>query len=274
YHAIRRNSLTTASKPPPPPPPPPPPVGPAADLVAEVAKATMPSAVASQTKIKGSISVRVTNAGDLSLSGLVPISIRLTAGDSPTTDDVEVLRTFKELRLKPGQAKTLKFAISQLPDVDPGTYHLGVILDPEDAMVEKLETNNTAESAATYAVADPFVTLTGAYRGTPTGLASGKAGRASLDLTNAGNVPASGVLDVTLYLSSDDEWDAGDLLVGAVPLKLKLKAGTVKANKVKVIVPVGMAAGTYFLIAKLDAATVQPTPADADSVTASGAFTL
>src|SRR3712207_7932608 len=69
-----------------------------------------------------------------------------------------LFRTFKSLRLKPGQAKTLKFKMPMLPDVPAGQYHLSVILDPENAIAEKSEQDrkstrlNSSHANISYAV--------------------------------------------------------------------------------------------------------------------------
>ena len=259
--------------PPPVVPPPPPDVGPAVDLVAEVAKAVAPSSVASQTRFKGSLAIRVTNAGDIPMTGLVPVSVRLTAGDAAKTSDEEVFRTFKSLRLKPGQAKTLKFKMPMLPDVAPGDYRLSVILDPENAIVEKSEQNNGAVSADKYAVADPFTDVSGAFRDTPTGVEIGKPARATLDLTNAGNVLASGRINVQVFASSDNKAGTNDVLLATVPVKLKLTAGRSKALKLKVLLPADLPKGDYFLIARVDVGDL-PDPVKANNDASTGPLSL
>jgi hypothetical protein len=259
--------------PPPVPPAPPPVEGPAVDLVAEVARAVVPTSVASQTRFKGSLAIRVTNAGDLPLGGLVPVSVRLTAGDTAKTSDEEVFRTFKSLRLKPGQAKTLKFTMPMLPDVAPGDYRLSVILDPENAIVEKSDANNSAVSAGTYAVAAPFTDVGGTYRAAPTGLAIGKAARATLDLTNGGNVVAAGRVNVQVFASSDNKGDGGDRLLATVPVKLKLSPGRAKAVKLKVLLPADLPTGSYFLIARVDVGDM-PDPVKANNDASTGPLAL
>lgn len=241
-----------APPPVPPPVPPPPPDVPAVDLAAEVSKAVVPASVATQTRFKGSLAIRVTNAGDISLSGLVPISVRLTAGDAARADDPEIFRTFKSLRLKPGQAKVLKFRMPMLPDVPAGRYRLSVVLDPENAIVERSEQNNAAVSADEYVLADPFTDVSGAYRGPPTGLAIGRPGRATLDLTNAGNVPAAGTITVSVLASIDDKAGANDVLVATIPVRLRLNAGSAKSLKLRLVLPPDLTPGTYFLIARVD----------------------
>lgn len=153
--------------------------------------------------MKGTLQFRVSNIGDNSLTGLIPISVRLTADTTTDTGDTEVVRFFRSLNLKAGQSKIVKLKITELPAVADGSYHLGVMLDPESALSEKSETNNTAVTTEVFNVATPSVDLSGQFVTTPTKLVIGKKGTAKLTVSNNGNVPAVGSIIVQVVASAD-----------------------------------------------------------------------
>jgi len=213
--------------------------------------AKLPDYVPYGQKIKGSIAVRVTNIGDFAYSGLTPVSVRLSAGDVPTTADPEVARIFKSLKLKPGHGKTVKVKLSTLPAVPDGQYHLSVILDPENAISEKAEDNNAIEDAALHHVAPPVVDVGGTYRSTPGTLLAGKKEKLSLSLGNSGNIALVATVNVRVVATTDAS-GAGGTELGVIPVRLKIKAASTKSYNLKFFVPPDMAAGSYFLVTTLD----------------------
>lgn len=202
-------------------------------------------------KIKASVAVRVTNVGDFTLNGPVPISVRLSPGDTPTISDPEVLRIFKTLKLKPGQGKTIKVRLATLPAVTEGDYHLGVIVDPDNALSEKSETNNAVEDPGIHHVAAPVVDLAGTYRVTPGQFIGGKKLSAVMDLTNTGNIPLVATVNVRVVAAKNAN-GTGAIELGIIPLRLKIKQGLSHGYRVKFFVPPDMPGGNYFLITTLD----------------------
>jgi len=235
------------------PPPPPTPSGPLADLSVEVVKAKLPGSIPYSTPVKnGKLVLRIANVGEIPFSNLVPISIRLSGSDTPSTSDPELVRLFKSLNLRAGQGKTINLKIKQLPAIAEGNYHLGVMVDPENVLGEKSDANNSVVSTETYAVAAPFVDLSGAYPRTPTKLAIGQTGSAKLAVTNIGNIPANGTIMVQVLASTDEIAGSDDVEVGMLPVKLKINPGMTKRANLKLLLPPTLPSGTYYLIARLD----------------------
>jgi subtilase family serine protease len=204
--------------------------------------------------------MRITNVGDNSLSGLVPVSVRITAGDKPTASDKEITRFFTPLNLKAGQGKNVKVKISQLPEVSNGNYHLSLVVDPDSALGEKSEANNSAATVGTIAVAAPFVDLSGAYRTSPSQLAIGKPGKVALQMSNSGNVLADGTINVRVVASTDNKMDAKDVEVATIPVRVKIKPGATKNKLIKLTLPLSLPSGIYYLIAKVDSDNVLNEP--------------
>ena len=68
---------------------------------------------------------------------------------------------------------------------------------------------------------------------------------------------AGGAVDTTTsyYLSSNNAWDAGDLLLGSRGVGA-LVAGGSGSGQATLVIPAGQATGLYYIIAKADSANV------------------
>jgi len=74
----------------------------------------------------------------------------------------------------------------------------------------------------------------------------------SIQITNTGDAPAAGPVNVNLYLSADASLDSGDVLIGHVSRNIHLKPGKHSAVAVGVNVPASLAPGNYELILSID----------------------
>jgi uncharacterized delta-60 repeat protein len=81
---------------------------------------------------------------------------------------------------------------------------------------------------------------------------------AVVTLTDAGNLPATGTVTLTLYASLDGNVDDADTMLTTIAgKKIKLKAGASKKFSGKFTVPIDLADGNYYILAKIDAGTVE-----------------
>jgi hypothetical protein len=211
--------------------------------------ATLPAAVVGGAKAKGvKVSVDVANTGSADLNDSVTINTFVStdatvdAGDAPLAAPL-----VKKLKLKPGAHKAIKLKVTGFPSVPDGDYFVLA-----QASAPSANAAASASSTTTVNIAAPFVDLAGALPApAKTTLTAGKKAPVSLSLTNAGNVDATGTINVALALRPAGGGEA-DVPLPAVPVKLKLKAGTTRPVKLNAVAPVGTAAGTYFLVASID----------------------
>ena len=83
-----------------------------------------------------------------------------------------------------------------------------------------------------------------------------------MNIQNTGNITARGTVDLKLYASADGVVDSNDQLLVDLPTKqINLKPGKSITIKVHFVAPLGLAAGSYKLIAQAASAT---SPADAN----------
>ncbi len=75
-------------------------------------------------------------------------------------------------------------------------------------------------------------------------------------VTNAGNVDATGTVDVSATLVAAQGSGLPNVVVTSSPVKLKLKPGASKAVKLNFVVPAGASAGSYTLQATIDSGNV------------------
>ncbi len=82
----------------------------------------------------------------------------------------------------------------------------------------------------------------------------GDAGKANVVIRNIGKGTAKGKVDVTLYLSTDQALDAGDIPIKTVRKALNVKPWKTTSCKVSFVVASDSPTGTYYLLAEVDSA--------------------
>ena len=225
--------------------------------------AALPAAVVAGQKAKAAVSVLVTNAGTGLLNG--PVTVRLLASQDATAaaGDAEIATVTKKLKLRPGQSKAIKVKVGSFPTVADGDYFVVADVAGGAGVTEGNTSNNQAATTSKVTIAAPFVDLTGA---TNTPLKAARAGRKStlvLDVTNAGNTPATGAATVRLTLAP--QAGGGSPVTVDVPAKLKIKPGATAKLKLKFVVPADLAAGTYNVSADIDPANAVPEKNEANN---------
>jgi uncharacterized delta-60 repeat protein len=90
----------------------------------------------------------------------------------------------------------------------------------------------------------------------------GGKGAAGVRVVNSGNAPVPGDTTVTLVLSSDEMFDAGDRTAGNLTLGNNLNPRKKKSLKFRFLFPTDLPDGTYFLIAVADPGASDVMPAN------------
>ena len=190
---------------------------------------------------KGKATVHVL---DSNFSGAVDVRLLLSS-DSTVQDAVAELGDFT-LVMKSNKAKSHTFKFIYPASIPDGAYQVLVVVDPSNQINETDESNNTAAAEA-IELGPPIVDLAaGPFSGLKAQYLSSKSISVKVSVSEEGNVPTSGPVTVSLYLSSDGT-TLGQLLA------TKSSAGKIKPSKHKVftlkVPPNTVAPGQYYFIA-------------------------
>lgn len=147
----------------------------------------------------------------------------------------------------PNGTTTAPVTITVPPGTPDGDYYLLVEVDPDNNFPEVNETNNVGVATQRFATAYEL-SATGLVVRNSGGVNAGDTLNADLTVTHNG-VPRVGSLDVALFASSDQLYDANDHPVGAVTVTLT--GQNVETVAVSGTLP-QLAPGPYYLVARLD----------------------
>lgn len=220
----------------------------APDLALTLIAFDPPQAVAGTTL---SISDTVANQGTQA-SPSVRVGIYLSSDASITTSDR--LLGFRTLPpLAPGASSSAGGALTIPATVTAGAYHVGAIVDDLAALVEMSEANNTRVASSTVAISAAVlpdlevvsisVAQSAAIAGQPIDVSD--------SVRNSG-VAAAGAFQVAVHLSQDATIDASDLVLGLRAVPSLAQGATSSANDT-LLLPPGLAAGTWWIGARVDA---------------------
>ena len=228
----------------------------AAALTPSLPHAILPAAVVAGSKLKLSLPLAITDGGGAAEKGTVTVNLYASTDATLDGGDTLVATIARAVSIKAGRATTVKLALTSLPaSLAEGTYHLLA------QVVDAAGFAQTAASGGTVTVAAPFTdpTLSFARLTGPTTLsAGGRAhGSALLTLADGGNVPLSGSVTVTLYLTADGAVDAAAPVVRTVVERVDIPAGKAKTVSVPLsTIPATLVAGSYQFAASVAAPAV------------------
>jgi hypothetical protein len=193
------------------------------------------------------IVVRVTNMGNESFRAEAPIQVYFSEDATIDDTDTLVLQSFPKLKLGIGQGKNVKLKFDLT--VPAGSFNLLVGVDTFGTTGDLNPLNNTATPQAVQ-VAQAFIDLTATPPTVPLGpLAVGTKTRVDLNVTNGGNITASGKVEMLIVASADNVADASvDPVLADVFVKMKLAPGASKTFSFKFKIPSTLPPGPYFLI--------------------------
>ena len=211
------------------------------------------------------LKLRLANTGDATFAG--PVTVVLYASTDATlaagTGDVTEL-TVPAVQLKAGasRAVTLKFTY---PAASAATDdYLIVQADAYDG-----DLADTFATAAPVTVAPPTADLSVGFTSpAPLVVTPGRGGKATIRLTDLGNVTSAGTVVVDLYASTTGTAD-GAVLLKTITRHVRLAAGKSTAFAVPFRFPADLTAGATTLVA-----TIAPTTTPADASTTDNTATL
>jgi len=201
----------------------------------------------------GRTRVRITNAGTVPMAGAANIQLHLSSDPYLHPDDPMVVNVPKALRLAPGGSRTFAVPFAYPKGVTPGSYYLLAYADAGKAVAERNEANNVGASTTAATVADPFVDLSVAFTQMGVTVPPIRRGVATLLVRNAGNIPATGIVGITLAASTDATADGSDTTMLTTTRAMRIRPGGSRLIRLR-FAPGALAAGTYYVAATIDTA--------------------
>jgi len=168
-------------------------------LTPTVIRSTAPTALVGGTKLRGVVTVNVTNSSIATVKGAN--TVRLYATSDGTIDSASVLIGMAKsiVPLKPGKSTPVPILVKSLI-LPPATY---TILAQATDLAGDVAVSATGP---TLTVTAPFVSLSGSLSGpTPSSVAPGRIFVVTMTAANAGNVAASGSVSFAVSLPSDPQ---------------------------------------------------------------------
>jgi subtilase family serine protease len=141
-----------------------------------------------------------------------------------------------------------------------GSYRVLAKADAGDAIEESVETNNVKSSGVVKIGPDLVVSAVTA----PASLAAGATFNVSATTKNQGSGSAA-ASTTRFYLSANGSLDAADVVLGSRVIAA-LAPGAADAASTSLTLPAATLAGTYYVIAQADAASVVPETSESNNV--------
>ena len=201
---------------------------------------------------EASISASIRNQGPAN-AGPFRLGLYLSADTTITTDDTWFAACSYDAGLQAGESETCSGSFPIPPQVSPGRYFLGAIVDDLDRVAEKSETNNAlvAGSGPLEVLPPPRPDLvTTSLMGPPTA-AVGTEASISASIRNQGPANA-GPFRLGLYLSADTTITTDDTWFAACSYDAGLQAGESETCSGSFPIPPQVSPGRYFLGAIVD----------------------
>jgi CARDB len=216
------------------------------DLVPLVA--VVPTSLTATVKTKDTITVDLTNTGATTIKG--PYTLELFASPDGSLSDATPIITLNNnlAPLPAGKTRIVRVPLGAFPSVPTNNYT--ILAQVTGALTSN--TDNLAASSTQVSVAAPFIDLSDAF--TYTGPAAVKPGQSIVDIitvTNNGNVPAKGPLEIDLSQSTNsDGSDAIQFTTQTV--SLNVAPGKTQSFHFPFTIPVTIPPGTYYGVATID----------------------
>ena len=206
----------------------------------------------------GHISISLGSLGNVVLEGSVRARLLLSLDDLPDASDIVLAAVDLDAAgLQPDAVRTFVLDVTVPADTADGVYTIILEIDSNDAVAELDKENNVALAASPLEVRQALPDLAAQFGAVSLSSQAppGSQGSAEVIITNLGDWPASGDVQVKVYLSIDTALGDGDVLVGMATVTLSsLSASGEAIATVAVTVPPDMPQGSYVLLAQVDAA--------------------
>ncbi|WP_342361882.1 CARDB domain-containing protein [Terrarubrum flagellatum] len=183
--------------------------------------------------------------------------IILTTGGVPGGADDIVLDTVRYDGSLAAGDSVVRRAFVRVPSYLSGDFKIFVVTDASNTVFEAGgETNNVSAGASVHIIAASANLRLGDFSA-PANVTAGDTITATFNVSNAGGAPTDATFWYdNLYLSTDVTLDAQDTLLTGLRRVNPLANGAGYSVSLSAALPIGLAGGTYYLIAKTDATNI------------------
>jgi FG-GAP-like repeat len=182
--------------------------------LSETLTSTLPPALVSGLKAKGTVTLTITNSGNVPSKGSTGIEI--TASTTSGLLGTTIANLSKTLTILPGKSAKVAVPIKSIPALTDGNYFLvAQVTDPLAGGT------SIASSTGTTDIAAPFISLAPAFT-TDIKIAGNGTAIVSLTITNNGNITPVGKSEITLFASATPDISESPQLIGqtvALPIQ-------------------------------------------------------
>lgn len=202
------------------------------------------------------VTVRVSNPPGQTQTGEVAVTLYLSQTPSLDAGALVLGTAARQMKIRGGQSIAFPFRFASPTAVSTGEDYLVASID--SATQSGSNANQTiAVAPQAVAVSQPFVDLVGRIESSPTTIflnndSSTKA-FAGIQVSDTGNIPARGPLQITMYASTDGAIDANATMIGLDNFSaVAIRAGASRLFPAKMAIPADTAPGTYTLLALIN----------------------
>lgn len=209
-----------------------------ATLPPTTVSSTVPTAVVAGGKVKGTVTITVTDSTAAPLKGAATFNL-FASRDGFIDGAATLVATLpKKVNLKAGQALKIKLNVKSLPaSLIDGTYTLLSQSIAPGGIVNNATSGPIVQIAASFVAAGSVVGPI-----SPAAIKPGKSGNIAITLTNTGNVPITGA-NFDIGFTTDNFNESTRLI--STHKSFRIKVGDSKTIKARFVIPAGQAAGTY-----------------------------
>lgn len=229
-------------------------------LVPTIGKSTLGPAIVSGARTRAVVLVDVSNQTAATFKGKATVDLFATTNDAIDGASVLVGSVTRNLNIKAGKAAAIPVKVnSALAGLAAGHYTLiARAIDPTGREIDSSSGPSLQVAAPFIALSESFATLT-----LPATISAGARTRAlaALNITNNGNIQASGPTTLALYASGDGGVDGSATLIQSVVKTLHIKPGKSIRLTIAIKMFPAVAAGKYFIVAQVTHPSLQKTSA-------------
>jgi hypothetical protein len=238
---------------------------------------TLPAAIVAGRPLRGSVRVSVTQtAGDrLATGSRVPIDLSFEPTDSTSDSEFSAGPTGYISGLVLGRPRVTTLRIAP-KDALEGTYTLTASVDPQNTLGETQDSAASASSPGTYTIANPYTLLSTTIDADtfPANASAGDKGSVTVEIDNYGNIPATGLVTVSLSAYAPVQGTTSPL--GSRPFRIPVAIGPGKSRIVplRAVLPASLAAGEYWISVATSSASTKLTIDDPVMDSSVNTFTI
>jgi len=204
----------------------------------------LPSMAVAGAKVNDHVEVTIDNIGTGKSSGRTTITLFAVPTGNNNNPEVQIGSLKESLTIPAGSTKEFKVSVPMIPQSLDGEYNV---------LADVTAPNATADgtSSTSVDVSPPFIDLSDAITSVPATARIGAKTSVTLDVTNHGNVTATGKLDTLFDLSANSD-GSDPFQVANVTAHISIKPGVTAILHLSVPVALGSPSGDQFIVAVVD----------------------